>query len=223
MSFGSFELAFLTITLLLPGYIIDLILRSKRIRKSEESQIAFFRWLVLGTVAELPWLVVGFLVLAPHSSNEQEAWAYIVDNRYAFALGWVIAIFAWPLVVGRLAAHSEAVYLERERDGFLHTCLAIIGRTVAAQAPINDDSAWDTKFTSLEGTQGQWVLVELVDGTWIAGLFGQGSDASVDPNERDLYLARVLYTSLEEHFPGLERPGGVLIPAGQIRVIHFWE
>lgn len=223
MSVGSFELIFVTVSLLLPGYIINLILRTRRIRKSEESQIAFFRWLVLGTIAELPWLMAGFLLLAPHWDTDQQIWRYIVEHRWWFTVGWLTAVFAWPFLFGWLLAEAEAKYLQErgERAAWLAT---VVGRMVAAQGPINDDSAWDTKFTRVEQREGgQWILVELIDGGWVAGIFGEGSDASVDPQERDLYIADVRYTSFEERFPGLGDPGGILIPASRIRFIHFWE
>lgn len=224
MSLSSFELVFLTISLVLPGYAISLILRSRRIRKSEESQAAFFRWLVLGTIAELPWLIIGFLVLSPHWGTDRGVWNYIVDNRYPATLAWLLAVFVWPFVVGWVLGEAEAIYLlNRGRSTRRNRLMSTTGRMVLAQSPINDDSSWDTKFTSLEGTEGQWILVELVNGEWIAGVFGAGSDASVDPDERDLYIADVRYTSLAERFPGLERQGGILVPAGQIRIIHFWE
>lgn len=222
MSLSSFELVFLTVSLLLPGYTINLILRSRRIRKSEKSQVAFFRWLVLGTIAELPWIIIGFLILSPHWVTDRGVWNYVVDSRYFATLAWLLAVFVWPFVVGWALGEAEAIHLQRGQ-GTWPRLLASIGRMVLAQSPINDDSSWDTKFTSLEGTEGQWVLIELMNGEWIAGIFGSGSDASVDPTERDLYIADVRYTSIAERFPGLESPGGILIPAGQIRIIHFWE
>lgn len=228
MSLGSYELIFATVSLLLPGYIIDVILRTRRIRKSEESQIAFFRWLVLGTIAELFWLAPAFLVLAAHWDTDQELWRYIVEHRWWFTLGWIAAVLVWPFYVGWLLAEAERVYLSYRqaelRPAWWKTPATFVGRMVTAQGPINDDSAWDTKFTNVEQRDGgQWVLVELVDGGWVAGVFGPGSDASVDPNERDLYIADVRYTSFDQRLTGLGGPGGMLIPASRIHVIHFWE
>lgn|GEM_PF-7071613 len=220
MTIGSYTIAFVTITLLMPGYMISLILIRHRRRKSEESQFTLFRWLALGTFSNLPWLIVGFLVLAPHWSTDREAWQFIVDHRLQAVIIWSFAVFIWPFILGDYLASAET----RVVDGHARWRLDhFIGSLVRAQAPINDDSSWDTKFTAIEGLGGQWVLIVLTDDHWIAGVLGDGSDASVDPNERDLYLADVRYTSLDEQFPGLQRQGGVLIPAGQIRWIYFWN
>jgi hypothetical protein len=227
MSLDSFELIILTVSFLLPGYIIDLILRAERIRKSEESQIAFFRWLVLGTISNLPWLVIGFAFLAPHWDSNQELWDYVVDHRGWFVIAWVSIVFVWPVIVGRGLVKSERAYVRRRHKAggadWSVWFAGFIGRMVATQGPINDDSSWDTKFSNLDRSRGQWVLVELVDGDWIAGVFGEGSESSVDPNERDLYIADVRYTSFDARFPGLESQGGILIPPDQIKRIHFWE
>lgn len=220
MTIGSYAIAFVTITLLLPGYIVSLLLSAKRRRKSEETQFTLFRWFALGTVTELPWIIVGFLVLAPHWGTDREAWEYIAAHRWQAVIAWVIAVFVWPLLLGWYLVSAE----QRHIDGRSWSSPdRFVGYLVAAQAPINDDSAWDTKFTEIEGVSGQWVLIVLTSGDWIAGVLGKGSDVSVDPKERDLYIADVRYTSLDDRFSNLQRQGGVLIPAGQIRLIYFWQ
>jgi hypothetical protein len=220
VTIGSYMIAFVTITLLLPGYIVSLLLSMARRRKSEEAQFALFRWFVLGTICELPWLALGFLILAPHWKTDAAAWVYVTDHRFVATGLWVLAIFGWPFVVGRYLIRAEARWVKNKTQSRIDR---FVGQLVAAQGPINDDSAWDTKFTEIEGVSGQWVLIVLISGDWIAGVLGKGSDVSVDPKERDLYIADVRYTSLDDQFPNLQRTGGILIPAGQIRLIYFWQ
>lgn len=63
----------------------------------------------------------------------------------------------------------------------------------------------------------------LNDGGWVAGAFADGSYASIEPDERDVYISRVHFTSFDEQFPGLGSEGGMLIPASEIRLIRFWD
>ncbi len=62
-----------------------------------------------------------------------------------------------------------------------------------------------------------------VSRAWIAGEFGKGAHASRDPAERNISIDQVHGTSLDAPFPNLERQGGILIPAGMIKMICYWD
>lgn len=61
MTVDSFQIAFVSVTLLLPGYIASLVLSARRARRREATEIEFFRWLALGAVCNAPWIVLSFL------------------------------------------------------------------------------------------------------------------------------------------------------------------
>ena len=202
MTVDSFDIAFLSVTLLLPGHIASLVLSTRRARRREATEIEFFRWLALGAVCNAPWLLIIFLFAGDSLRSPDTAWQWAVENREWVAIGWAIAVFLWPVVVGMILA-------------------AVQERLVVS--PLSGGTAWDSKFIEIQRTDGDWVLVMLTDGNWIAGQFARGSYAAVDPGERDLYLSTVQYTSFDDEFPGLERAGGILIPAESIRLIRFWN
>ena len=84
-------------------------------------------------------------------------------------------------------------------------------------------TAWDWKFSSLVGEQ--WVLVNLTDGTRVAGFFGSDSFASSsDLGERDLYIQETYDIDKHDNWVPHSPDGksGVLIASDMIRTIEFW-
>lgn len=211
MTFGTFQIALLSVTLLLSGYIASGVLAARRARRRESTEIEFFRWLALGAVCNAPWVVLAFLIAGDQLRSQDTAWAFAVDHRVWIALVWLFAVFLWPVIVG------EAFTRVQGRPPRL------IRRYVGSQSPASGATAWDSKFIEVNQRRGDWVLVLLVDGGWIAGELAEGSYASIEPGERDLYVSKVHYTSLDDEFPGLGSEGGILILADQIRLVRFWD
>lgn len=204
MTVDSFQIAFLSVTLLLPGYIASLVLSARRARRREATEIEFFRWLALGAVCNAPWIMLSFLAAGDELRSDETAWAYAVDHRWWFVPWWTVAMFLWPWAVGWV--------LGRVQD-----------RWIRSQSPRSGATAWQAKFIEVDKRHGDWILVLLNDGGWVAGAFADGSYASIEPDERDVYISRVHFTSFDEQFPGLGSEGGMLIPASEIRLIRFWD
>jgi Family of unknown function (DUF6338) len=202
MSFDSFSFLLLTITILVPGYIVSRIIELHRARRREESQVEFLRWIVIGAACIAPWVAVMFPLLSEHLTDRDTAWAYIVDHALGATVAWVIAIFVWPVLIALIYSKFNFYRFVTSRSGL---------------------TAWDSTFVMTYHDQGVWLLVVLADGNRVAGEFAEGSHASVDPGERDLYISKVHFTSYDSEFKDLSRQGGILIPAAQIRVVRFWQ
>lgn len=79
-------------------------------------------------------------------------------------------------------------------------------------------TAWDWHFS-----QGKpyWVVVTLVDGSRVYGLFGMRSFAGDDPAHRDLYLEAEFRPVETGEWAPVEDTAGVLIMSNQIAAIEF--
>lgn len=209
MTITSFQVAFLTVTLLLPGYIASTVLAARRARRRDARELEFFRWLALGAVSIAPWLVFVFLVAGDRVGTERGAWQYAVDHRWIAAPLWLLVVFVWPFLVGEGLARLQ------NQPGRLT-------RRYIRQSARSHASAWDAKFSEMDQEPGDWVLVILKDDNWVAGALADRSQASIEPGERDLYVSQVHYTSFDRGFGGVHAEGGMLLMADEIRVIRFW-
>ncbi|HET7034158.1 MAG TPA: DUF6338 family protein [Thermomicrobiaceae bacterium] len=210
MTISGFQIAFYTITFLLPGYIASYVMGLQRSRLRNESQLEFIRWLALSTLCLAPVAALLFALAGGRFTSQHEVWIFAIRHRWYAALIWLATVLLLPVVVGKLLAWSQA-----NPKGIL--------RYFVTKHPQSHDTAWDARFASIDNKAGDWVMVFLTDGGWLAGRLQEGSHASIDPEHRDLYISLVDYTSVDEDFTGLTRPGGgVYIPAARIRFIRFW-
>ena len=84
-------------------------------------------------------------------------------------------------------------------------------------------TAWDWRFGTLAGEQ--WVLVNLTDGTCLAGFLGPDSFASSgDLGERDIYIQETYDIDENDNWVPHNPHGesGVLVSSGNIKTIEFW-
>jgi hypothetical protein len=127
------------------------------------------------------------------------------------ALIWTFIILIGPSIFGFVLG------IAAQREWFTRFA-NYLGFSVVHIIP----AAWDWRFSSVP-REGMFVMVTLNSGERVAGLFRDGSFASSDTGERDLYIEEE-YTVTEkgEWKPRNERVG-ILISAREIRYIEFWS
>ena len=81
-------------------------------------------------------------------------------------------------------------------------------------------TAWDYQFGRLR--EAHWVLVELKDGSRVAGFFGTRSFASSHPEERDIFIEQVYHIDEQDTWRPMKNGHGTLIAQGEIRSVDFW-
>ena len=211
MTITGLQVAFYSVTFLLPGYITSYVVSQHRSRLRSETQLEFFRWLALSTLCLALPIGLLFGIFGRKLDNEHDAWIYVLHHRWWAAIIWLVTVLVFPIAVGKLLALVQ----DEPRSVLTY---------FVTKHPQAHDTAWDAKFASIDHTQGDWVMVFLNDGGWIAGKLQEGSHASIDPRNRDLYISLVEFTSTDAEFPSLTRSGGgVYVPAERIRFIRFWE
>lgn len=219
MEINGYEIAFFTVTFLVPGFIISrvwnvLIDRDPRVHQPETvHEIEFLRWLALSIASIAPILVVVFLIDGARFTSPSAVWAYALEYRGWAGIGWFLLVFIWPVVIGTLTA---MLY----RIGWWIGPVESL-RVGDKGKETNPPSAWDNQFK--RATSGAYIFVILNDGNWIAGEFGPGSHASSDQRERDVYISTVHATSWDADLLDFDYQGGILIPSWKIQVIHFWN
>ncbi|MBB4285666.1 DUF6338 family protein [Roseospira goensis] len=78
-------------------------------------------------------------------------------------------------------------------------------------------SAWDAAFGRIQDRPWTWIVVTTHDDRKIYGLFGGGSLASGDPDNRDIYIEHIA----DEAFRLEEREHGIWIAASEIKFVEL--
>lgn len=124
-------------------------------------------------------------------------------SEYIYGL---IEIIIAPLIIGTVSGVFSA-------KGIGSKLFRKIGIKTIHEIP----NAWDRAFGTKEDC---CVLVVLKNGTTVAGFLGDGSFASTDPNERDLFLDDVYRISDDGDWTYSEG-ASVLIASGEISTVDF--
>lgn len=209
-----FESPYLLLGLIVPG-LIALTVRSQFITGQHVPRSeAFLPYFVVSAIYYAVMLPLVDLVLW----REFGSFRHFIDpdlwrNPDIWMLtGWFLIVFVGPAVFGLLLGLNI-------QKNFVRRILRRSGINLVHTIP----TAWDWKFSNLAGEQ--WVLVNLTDGTRVAGFFGSDSFASSsDLGERDLYIQETY--DIDEHDNWVphspDGKSGVLIASDMIRSIEFW-
>jgi len=201
MTFEAFEAVFYTLAFLVPGFIVDSTLSMLVPRRAQQEKLFLLRFLTFScfNYALCSWLI------------------YLIFKLRVFATYPVLAAIAWAIVI-LVAPIAIGLCLGKlNQKEIIRKALQQLGFNPVHVIP----TSWDWKFSTIE--RPLWVLVTLVDGTYVCGLFGSKSFASSEPTERDLYVQEVYSIDDQGHWQRVARSEGVWIRADQIRHIEFWR
>ena len=133
-------------------------------------------------------------------------------EHVTLVLVWFCVVFVGPVALGLLLG------LNIQKD-WCRRVLRKRGLNLVHVMP----TAWDWRFSTLASEQ--WVLVNLTDGTRLAGFFGPNSFASSgDLGERDIYIQETYDIDEDDNWVPHNPHGesGILVSSGNIRTIEFW-
>ena len=199
-----FDYLYLALTFLVPGLIV-LFVRSQFVTRRNMARPADF----------LPYLTVSifyyacvYVVVYPFAHFDAFiAWMHEPGSK---VLAWFVLIFLGPALLGGVLG------INVQKDWF-RGFLQRFGLNTIHALP----AAWDWKFSKAGYS---YVLVTLKDGTRFAGLLGSDSFISSDPAERDIYIQWTYDIDRDNNNKWIPRDGnGVLIAAGEIRTVEFWN
>lgn len=188
------------VTLLTPGLVavyVRALFPTERTPVPTHSE-AILRYFVISAV----YYTLVFLVVDVDAISSR-------DSGLSGQLVWLVVIFLGPALLGILWG-MEA------RKQFLGRLVGKIGAS-GMDTEQAATTAWDWKFRNTEDGH---VLVTLKDGSQYAGLLGDRSFVSSDPDERDIYLEKVYDVNAENVWIDCG-PRSVLIVANEIKSIEF--
>lgn len=198
MTLDNFDVVFLTIAFLTPGFVWSTVLTMLVPARTAPVQIRLLEFLTLSSINYGLWSWVLFAMFKSGFSERHPFWS-----------GWMLfgIIFASPIVLG-----AASGWLRRHEvvTQFLNS----FGLRTVHPIP----RAWDWHFSQ---ERPYWLQVTLKDGSRIYGFFGMRSFAASDPDRRDLYLEAQFRPLDNGEWAPLEDIGGVLIMADQIAAIEF--
>ncbi|MCG2685143.1 MAG: DUF6338 family protein [Planctomycetales bacterium] len=201
MELSSLEAVFYAINFLVPGFIIELMLSALVPRRTEPEKLLLVRFLTFSCLNHALWSWLIILVLQAE---------FFTKHPIRSAIAWAVVILISPILLGLLIGCLHQRNLIRK-------ALQRLGFNPLHVIP----TSWDWKFSNIQ--QPVWVLVTLMDGSSVCGLFGSGSFASTDPQDRDLYIQEVWRHNKDGRSLIVERTDGIIIRGDSIKHIEFWR
>ena len=195
MTINSIEVVIYTAYFVLPGYIIDGVIESIIPRGQKSDGEKIIRCIGYSLVEYACWYWK-----ISQISNGKWHWLYL--------LLWIVGTSLFTgLVLGVIKKWQPIRYVMSLFD-------------VMVQSPF--PTSWDYKFANL--LEGRRIVVALIDGSFIRGLYYNKSMASSDVNNRDIYLEQCCMVDEETgEWYLVKNSDGVWIPEKSIKYITIWE
>ncbi|MGI8382540.1 DUF6338 family protein [Priestia megaterium] len=200
MTISNFNVLFLTLSFVIPGFIIDSIYRKCVPKKDEQGQSALLRFLWYSCFNHGIWLCLIYYL-----------YRIKFYEKHLISLGiiWIFITFVSPIILGFLLSYLQ------NRD-IIRNIIQRLGINPIHTVP----TSWDYVFSNLSGES--WVTIYLEDGTILHGSFSHRSFASSIPTEKDIFLEK-LYLVDEEtgDWSEVTHSKGVWIKGDNIKLIEF--
>jgi hypothetical protein len=200
MTFTSFDAVFFTVAFFVPGFIWESVLRVFLRRREDRADLVWVRFLTLSAVNYALWSWLLYLLFVR---------AGVLAQPRVAAFAWFFILFVSPVVFGVATGLLN-------QQAIVRRLLARYGIYTVHPVP----TAWDYVFSH---STGSWVLVTLVDGSTVAGIFSARSFASSDAAERDLFLEHLYKVDDDGPWQPVPMSRGVWIRGDAIRAIEFLE
>lgn len=197
LQINSIDVVFYTAIFLLPGYVVEEIIKSIMPKKQYSDGINFLRYLAYSIVNLALW-----------------PWVYFIINKYTLpttANYWILLVLATVMTA---IITGLVLGLIRKKE-IIRKAFSKCGVQIEHPIP----TAWDYKFSKTQ--EARWVIVRLANNEIIYGKFGIKSLASSDDRYRDLYLEEVYVPNKDKEWEISERSDGIWISANEIKSIEF--
>ena len=196
----SVEALFIILAFVVPGFVMSVVRSQFATGRPQKGTEQVLGYLALSAInyAVFSWLV--FILAATGFPQTHPGWA---------ALLWFVIILIGPALLG--AVLGIAIQKDLFRPFFARLRLQPVHVV---------PTAWDYQFGRLR--EAHWVLVELKDGSTVAGFFGTHSFASSDPEERDVFIEQVYRIDEDNTWHPMKLGHGTLIARGEVRSVDFW-
>jgi uncharacterized membrane protein YhaH (DUF805 family) len=198
MTINSFDVVLYTSIFLLPGFFIKGVIGFLYPSKRSSDGLYFLSFLAYSLINYAVWGWAYVLVAPLHDTEPTLYWFLLVVITL---IGATIVAFVVGLIKqkGLLSAIFNKLHL-----------------------PINTinsmPTAWDYWFSK---QQPAWVIVTLVNGEKVYGLFAQKSFAASEKDGRDIYIEKVYEYEADKPWIEVENSMGIYIPKEQINYIEL--
>jgi hypothetical protein len=196
----SVEALFIILAFVVPGFVMSVVRSQFATGRPQKGSEQVLGYLALSAInyGVFSWLV--YILAATGFAGIHPGWA---------ALLWFTIILIGPAMLG--AGLGIAIQRDLFRPLFARLRLQPVHVV---------PTAWDYQFGRLR--EAHWILVELKNGSTVAGFFGTRSFASSDPEERDIFIEQVYRIDEDDRWHPMKNGHGTLIAQGEVRSVDFW-
>lgn len=200
MSINNYTAFIIVLLFVVPGLIIDSVLRKFIPLKSSVAESSYLRLLIFSCYH------YGLYATPIY-------YAFINNFHKSFPVLTVclflLIMFVSPLIIGFLIVYVRS---KNYQEWFVKKFNVKPIKSI----PV----AWDYFFSETAGT---FVRAYFKDGTIVNGQFGSSSYASSLPTERDLYLESIYEVDEDGNWEVTQNSRGMLIKAEEIKAVEFFQ
>lgn len=202
LTIDKFQTLVLTLSFVVPGFIIHSIFSMCRPRRTEVKELLYLRFLAFSVLNLIICLwPIHFVIV-----ND-----YIRLHPLRSVVLFFVITFISPLFLGIVVAKLDAWDWMRK-----------ILRRIKLNPMHSTPNSWDYTFDRICSQGDSWVLIRMTDDKVVGGYFGPNSFASTDVAERDIYLQAVWEINPENgDWTRKELTDGIWIKASEILSIEF--
>jgi len=193
----SMEIVCYTAIFLLPGYIVEEMIRVIMPKKQYSEGIIFLRYLAYSIINLAIWSWLYFLIMK-----------YLGNATIVYWMTLVLATVISSLVTGTILG------VIRKKE-----CIRLFFSKCGLQVEHPIPTAWDYKFSEINDFR--WVIINLVNDEIVYGKYANNSFTSSDESYRDIYLEEVYILDDENNWKLAERSDGIWISPNEIKSIEF--
>lgn len=200
MSINDYTTLLIILLFIVPGFILDFIIRKFIPLKDSGSVAEYLRFLVFSCYHySLYALPIYYVYLNEFHLNHP------IKTVFLFLLLMFISPVIWGLLI-----------IKAREKGYIGKIFDKLKLKPLKSVP----AAWDYFFSK---TLPIYATVYFKDGTTVSGAFGSSSYASSNPLERDIYLEKIYLVDDLGEWVLKQGSNGLLIKAEDIKAIEFFE
>jgi hypothetical protein len=199
---NTFDALFYTFIAVIPGFIIDSIIRVNFPVKKRDATTSLFRFIFLSALNYIIWMQPLYRLYIEYQKNKIFTYEMIRTG--------IFSIIVTPIAIGFILCWlGKNIYIQR--------VLGFFGFSIANSAP----TAWDSKFSNL--LEDSYLIVTLIDNSRVYGQFSKGSFAASNELSDDLYLAKTFVIDEKGKWIENRQFQEIIISSGQIKLIEIYE
>ena len=197
MTINTYDTILYTALFVVPGFLIDEIIRTIMPQKRLSAQTAILQYIKYSIINLTLW-----------------SWLFLLINGIKDECGVIYCLLISLTVILTSVVTVIGIGIIKKKE-IIKNIFIKFG--IQTKHPI--PTAWEYKFSNTN--EPKWVIITLSSGKIVRGLYGTSSFSSSDEQFRDIYLQEVYMQKSEGMWEKVDRSDGIWVSPKEISLIEF--